>query len=232
MRKIPLVFFIFALNSCEWDIKESVKQKEQKPSWRQIVFEKEVGSTYDLNFLVMSLQEEGHLKLVLRGTHFIPEFSQVYTKDSQSVWEEEECHEALSIPVCQWNIKRGSCRSQFRDYLGEREEKIGFENSNQIRLAYQVGDKTYPLGEILEHDNEKVIFGVEITPEMVRDSKELQLIVLPDPNEKDLSVGFVGYLYCEGQGQKNFNPHISTQSSRESSGVEVHYRVDFYWSKK
>lgn len=232
-RKCCYFMFLILFPSCEWDKKENeveeVKEEKREsevnaaPYFEQILFDEIVEDEQ----MVAHIQEEEKFKIEVSGVRIISQFSSIYSKASTSTWTKEECKwdSSWEDVRCHSWTKEGGCESQFRDYLGEKEEEILLK---EFQLNYQVGKEIYPLGEILEHGGKGFMAVLQVTEKMLENGDELKLVVIKPSQAKEVKVGFLGHSHCDGVGALNFNPHIDTKSWSVPVVEKEIYKVNLF----
>ena len=236
---------LLALVSCEWEIEEEkistekdiVKEEkevvliESGPLFSKILSEQKI----EKEIIVTDVQAGDILAIEVKGLRFTPQFSPPYVKTSTSTWERWAYIASRGVEGfgIYFKEERGDCQGTFRDYQGEREERIEFEETSDLfGLHYKIGKKTYPLGKILKHTGYEIIATLQVEEELLDGNHELKIVVQEGHPAKKVKTGFLDYVSCDGIGEQNFNPHLNTNSSEILVQERVSYIVNLFIHKK
>lgn len=217
MKNFVIFFAIFSFYSCgeNWKVGKNDQPsktespppvhtvEEQEPEndlvYKEIFIKRPVISEIYLG----KFQEGDILKLSISGEKITPIFGPTTVKIFESNWSEQICinftkYQCLEMP------KKGTCRIRYRDYK-ESIDPIDFKaNSANFKIKLKVGNKFYPIGTIIDQSLGKVDLKLKISKELLKESSDLYLMVIPDDNLGDVNTGFLGFDNCEGLGKSNF----------------------------
>ncbi|WP_127718212.1 hypothetical protein [Halobacteriovorax sp. HLS] len=168
-------------------------------------------------------------------------FSPIYQRSYPSGWTDRECE--IRGPICRhcdflkrricWDRRRsGSCNLKYRNFDGMNENDIIFsDNLNETKLRVKIGGNLYPLGKIIDYSAISMTTEFKVSEEMIQESSEAYLSIVPDTNHGDVRIGFLGYGSCFGHGKRKFYHGGSTASSSRKNQASRAYKVNVSFKK-
>ncbi|PIP94760.1 MAG: hypothetical protein COW00_01860 [Bdellovibrio sp. CG12_big_fil_rev_8_21_14_0_65_39_13] len=186
------------------------------------------------------------LHFEIEGVEIVPQFSGIYERSYASSWKELFCP-LVDFPVrdfprppfppippipprpdfnkrgCRYVTVPGNCRHRFRDRVADRVQEIAINNDlENLKLKLVIGDKTFPLGEIVKREENKILAKLLLTQEMLTQEREAKLIIQRH-DAYSVKVGFIGFGSCDGNGRRNFK----TTGPIDSSNATVQTVQEF-----
>ncbi len=190
---------------------------------------------------IADLKANETLVFTFTGKVSSPLFSPVYQRSYPSGWTDREC-EILDRPcrrcdffkrrIC-WDRRRsGRCNLKYRNFDGVNEHDIIFtDNLSDTKLRVRIGSNLYPLGKIIKYSAISVTTEFNVSEEMIQESSEAYLSIIPDTNHGNVRVGFLGYGSCFGHGRRKFSHGGSTTSSSRKNQASRAYKVNVSFKK-
>jgi hypothetical protein len=190
---------------------------------------------------IADLKANETLVITFAGKVSTPLFSPIYQRSYPSGWIDRECE--IFGPICRrcdllkrrvcWDRRRsGSCNLKYRNFDGVNEHDIIFtENLNETKLRVRIGRNLYPLGKIISYSAVSVTTEFKVSEEMILESSEAYLSIIPDTNHGHIRVGFLGYGSCFGHGRRKFSHGGSTSSTSRKNQASRAYKVNVSFKK-
>lgn len=185
------------------------------------------------------------LHFEIEGVETVPQFSAIYERSYASSWKEFFCP-LLDPPVrdfprppfppipprpdfkretCRYITMPGNCRHKFRDRFSDQVGQVVINDDlEKLKLKLLVGDKVFPLGEVVAREENKVFSKLRLTREMLTQEREAKLIV-QKYEANNVKVGFIGFGSCNGLGKRNFKTTGPTSSSNVTVKTEQEFTV-------
>lgn len=177
---------------------------------------------------------------IMSGTQKRQRFSSLYEKTVDVYWNDERCIDfsKMGPKPCYDIPMKGTCQLFYRDYLGEFEVPIEIkgkplESPESIPLNLRIGRHSYYFDEFSSQED-SVNVSFQISPEMVRDTKDLYLTPVTD-FKGDVTVGFVNAEQCPHKDKKDFNFGDAGLSTIISDSVKRDFEVSLKiirWEKE
>jgi len=238
-KKIAAMLVVgVTLVSCgeNWD-EEKEDIHNDVPSTPQVYFEQilEKEQIVKEAFLAM-VNEHDVLIFTLTGKLTTPQFGPVYERRYSSRWKERFCEPRdpgcrmcnllQKLMYCYDITEKGHCNLKYRDYNGRIEDTIFFTDSiDESKIRIKIGNNLYPLGKITYHEGMAIKTEFVVSKEMLQESNELSLVVVPDPNQGNIKTGFLGYGSCQGHGKRGFSHGGSTASATHANQIQREFLV-------
>jgi len=179
------------------------------------------------------VQPDDVLHFEIEGVETVPQFSAIYERSYASSWKVFFCP-LIDPPVrdfprppfppipprpdfkrgtCHYITVPGNCRHKFRNRIADKVEQVVIKDDlKKLKLKLVIGDKDFPLGEVVERKENKVFSKLLLTREMLTQEREAKLIV-QKYDAHNVKVGFIGFGSCNGLGSRDFKTTGPTNSS-------------------
>lgn len=180
------------------------------------------------------LSEGDVIEIYLVGTSYTPSFSGVIERGYQSRWEKRICIrdpicrfcDRIKLMECFYQQERGTCIHRYRERLDDVKSPYLFsKESANAPVKIRIGQNAYPIGSIIKYEGAKIVARFRLSKEMLLDSNEVYLKVTPEPNRGNVSVGFLGFARCDGQGQRSFSSGGPTGSGQIPNQDRIEFKV-------
>lgn len=211
------------------EVKNDV-QIENAPR-REVLLESEVLT----NQISLGQQQAGSIiELYLVGTRYTPQFTNIIDRNYQSRWTKRIC---IRDPICRMCLtpklmecfedeRRGTCTHKYREQSDDLKNPYLFDqDAINISVKFRIGNNTYPIGIISDHQGAKVISRFKLSDEMLSESDEVFLIVSPEPTNGNVQTGFLGFGRCDGHGQRSFSSGGPTGSRQIPNQDRVEFKA-------
>ena len=190
---------------------------------------------------IADLKSQETLIITFTGKVSTPMFGPVYQRCYPSGWVDRECEildrpcrrcELLKRKIC-WDRRRsGGCNLKYRNFDGLNEQDVIFtDNLNDTKLRIRIGDNLYPLGKIVNYTALSITTEFKVSKEMIQETNEAFLSIIPDSNLGNIRIGFLGYGSCFGRGKRRFSHGGSTSSSNHKNQATRTYKVNVSFKK-
>lgn len=212
-----------------WDEESPPEIKEG--AQREVLIESESLSTE----IPLGQQQAGNvLEVYLVGTRHGPQFTSIIDRNYQSRWTKRIC---IRDPICRMcdapkllecfeHEQRGTCTHKYRERSDDLKSPYIFDqDAINIAVKFRIGNNTYPIGIIKEHQGTKVISRFKLSDEMLSETNEVFLVVSPEPINGKVQTGFLGLGRCDGHGQRSFSSGGPTGSSQIPNQDKVEFKA-------
>ena len=243
IKAMTMIASMTLLVSCgeNWDKESDEVVKHPTPAetiYYEPIFKAEIVTT---DKFIADLNAKETLIITFNGKLSSPVFSHVYQRNYPSGWTDRECEildrpcrrcEFLKRKIC-WDRRRsGRCNLKYRNFDGFNEQDIIFsENLNKTKLRIRIGNNLYPLGKIVSYSGVSITTEFKVSKEMIQESNEAYLSIIPDTNHGNIRIGFLGYGSCFGHGKRKFSHGGSTSSSNRLNQANRAYKVNVSYKK-
>jgi hypothetical protein len=173
------------------------------------------------------------IEVHLQGSRFAPQFSSTIDRVYQSSWTKRYCVSdtcrrcpRLNFIECFEQEIKGQCVHRYRDQSEVKMTPLIFDKSPmEISAKIRIGKNIYPLGPLADNQGNMVITRFQLTKEILTETDEVFLVVVPEPNQGNVQTGFLGFTTCEGQGQSSFTSGGPTASAQVPNQERIEYKA-------
>lgn len=233
---IGLLFMLFLVGCGNfWDEENPPEVKDdiqiENVARREVLLESEILT----NQVSLGQHEAGNtIELYLVGTRYTLQFTNIIDRNYQSRWTTRVC---IRDPICRMcltpklmecfeNEYRGTCTHKYREQMDNVKSPYLFdEDAKNISVKFRIGNNTYPIGVISDHQGAKIVSRFKLSNEMLSESNEVFLIITPEPVNGNVQTGFLGFGRCEGQGQRSFSSGGPTGSRQIPNQDKVEFKA-------
>ncbi|MCB9061371.1 MAG: hypothetical protein H6622_07620 [Halobacteriovoraceae bacterium] len=231
------LLFMLSLVGCGnfWDEENPPEVKDdvqiENAARRKILLESEILN----NHVSLGQQQAGNIiELYLVGTRYTPQFTNIIDRNYQSRWTKRVC---IRDPICRMcltpklmecfeNEYRGTCTHKYREQMDNVKSPFLFdEDAKNISVKFKIGNNTYPIGIISDHQGAKIVSRFKLSNEMLSESSEVFLIVTPESVNGNVQTGFLGFGRCDGQGQRSFSSGGPTGSRQIPNQDKIEFKA-------
>ena len=233
MKHLKLLFF-FAILGCEnGETPETLAQQYKVASLKSAegianeIFHEHM---VEEKTFVASVSPGDTVEITVQGITVTPQFSE-YTERVESFWT--VMHSIFGLKMVGVNLASlrhvddhyGHCDLLYRQYDGEKNTPLSYEELDRYPLHFSLGGDTYPIRNItftknFQESGPSVISGsLTITKQMLLNGDDLFLDVFPGPDPEKITLGFFSYGHCQGKGKRSFKVYGNTESE------EMEYQV-------
>ena len=222
MNYITILLFIFSavVVGCKDKEKEVIYQKS-KPVKEYVklkqenekldVFEDQIVSE---DIFAVDVRPKDKVILVVKGMKYTPEFDNSIVKTGTVTWTESEC---LGLPSSCFKFPRkGSCKLGYSERLKDNAESLSLISEARHSFRVYIGDEKIDLGTPKVKDEDTFEFEFTVTPEMVENSDEMYVRILPPSDTKVVRTGYTGTIDCPQSTKPDFKVHYDTSYEDET----------------
>jgi len=191
-------------------IKKFVKVEREKENLK--VFENEKISE---DIFAVDVRAKDRVIIQLKGTKYVPQFDKNIFKNSSVTWTDRAC---FGFPENCVNFPRqGSCKLSYTKRLDDEVKGLDLTYEAEHSLRVYIGDRKIDLGTPEVKEGQIFEFDFTVTPDMVKDSDELYIRILPPSDSKTVRTGFVEAVDCPASTKPHF------KIARDTSFIEDIY---------
>lgn len=173
------------------------------------------------------------IEVHLQGSKIAPQFSSAFDRVYQSRWTKRYCVSdtcrrcpRLNFIECFDEEKSGQCIHRYREQAEDKTTPLLFDKLPlEISAKIRIGKNLYPLGAIIDNQGTTIITRFQLSKEILAESSDVFLIVNPEPIQGNVQTGFLGFVTCEGQGQKSFTSGGPTSSAQIANQERIEYKA-------
>lgn len=166
---------------------------------------------------------------IIRGLKVEQTFSD-YENTVESSWTVQKCQRSpetyKGLTECFESPQKGECQVSYRDYLGEIQSPIEFEEGPEnLPLKLKIGGHEYDFDSIELRDRYSADLSFTVNQEMLQGTNKLYLKPMTDI-KADVKVGFLEYRHCPSQKERNFSIGKAASSRTMKDKVRREFKVN------